>query len=91
MDLRPSHLAELFHMNERALSIQFKHHVGVSLNAYINLLRITQAEELLQAKVTKLKELAKLTGFTDSEHFITCFKKYSGENPRKYRERYLQK
>lgn len=88
-DMSPSLLAELFHMNEFSLSDRFKQHVGGSLHKYVTKLRMTKAEQLLQQSAIKVKETAKLVGYSDVDYFTDCFKKHCGESPKKFRERYL--
>lgn len=63
----------------------FKEEMGVSINAYINNLRMTKAGELLKDKNSYIKEVAVSVGFEDQLYFSRLFKRYYGATPSEYR------
>ena len=63
----------------------FKDETGVSINAYINNLRMTRAGELLADKNSYIKEVAISVGFEDQLYFSRLFKRYYGVTPSEYR------
>lgn len=63
----------------------FKEETSVSINAYINNLRMTRAGELLKDKNSYIKEVAISVGFEDQLYFSRLFKRYYGMTPSEYR------
>lgn len=63
----------------------FKDETGVSINSYINNLRMTRAGELLADKNSYIKEVAISVGFEDQLYFSRLFKRYYGITPSEYR------
>ncbi|MDE6960998.1 MAG: AraC family transcriptional regulator, partial [Lachnospiraceae bacterium] len=63
----------------------FKEETGVSINAYINNLRMTKAGELLRDQNSYIKEVAVSVGFEDQLYFSRLFKRYYGVTPSEYR------
>ncbi|MEK5236321.1 AraC family transcriptional regulator [Paenibacillus sp. FSL L8-0470] len=90
-DLKAPSLAALFHVSEAELSRIFKMHVGIPLNDYVTKLRMAQAEQQLRENALKCSEIAMLAGYSVTDEFIGAFKKYSGRNPKDYREWYLKR
>ena len=89
-------------MNNRTFSIQFlvdrigvgrttfyqkvKILTGMSVNEYINKLRITQALHLLENSDATVSEIADKVGFSYQCHFSTAFKQITGMTPTEYRQ-----
>ncbi|MCE3200214.1 helix-turn-helix transcriptional regulator [Paenibacillus sonchi] len=88
--LELSSLAEMFYLNEADLPRQFKQHVGIAFSDYITKLRMTKAEQLLQDNGLKVGDIARLAGYSGFGGFSSAFKKYSGQSPKAYRERFSQ-
>lgn len=63
----------------------FKEETSISINAYINNLRMTKAGELLRDKNSYIKEVAVSVGFEDQLYFSRLFKRYYGTTPSEYR------
>lgn len=63
----------------------FKEETSVSINAYINNLRMMKAGELLKDKNSYIKEVAVSVGFEDQLYFSRLFKRYYGATPSEYR------
>lgn len=79
-------LAKKFFMNSAYLGQVFSKKNGVSLNQYINTLRMTEAKKLLQQTDLKVYEVAHRVGFDDSNYFITRFEECIGQSPVSYRQ-----
>lgn len=63
----------------------FKEETDISINAYINNLRMTRAGELLKEPNSYIKEVAISVGFEDQLYFSRLFKRYYGVTPSEYR------
>lgn len=63
----------------------FKEETSVSINVYINNLRMMKAGELLKDKNSYIKEVAVSVGFEDQLYFSRLFKRYYGATPSEYR------
>ncbi len=64
----------------------FKEETGLSMNTYINNLRMSKAGELLSDKDSYIKEVAISVGFEDQLYFSRLFKRYYGVTPSEYRK-----
>ncbi len=64
----------------------FKEETGLSMNTYINNLRMSKAGELLSDKNSYIKEVAMSVGFEDQLYFSRLFKRYYGVTPSEYRK-----
>lgn len=89
-------------MNSQTFSIQFlvdrigvgrttfyqkvKILTGMSVNEYINKLRINQALQLLESSDATISEIADKVGFSYQCHFSTAFKQITGMTPTEYRQ-----
>lgn len=69
----PSHMARLF-----------KKHMGISMVAYINKVRIEKAVELLNDGQYSIKAVAELTGYDSLNNFYKYFKIHMGMTPAAY-------
>ena len=66
----------------------FKKDMGVSIIDYLLSRRIAEAKKLLIEGTFSLSEIAKQTGFSDSNYFTRVFKKRTGYTPTEYRKIY---
>ncbi|MBD3240834.1 MAG: helix-turn-helix domain-containing protein [Chitinivibrionales bacterium] len=69
------------------LGAHFKRKTGMSIPAYINHIRIRQAEELLRESALSISEIALTVGYSSSDYFDRQFKKAHGMTPRQFRAR----
>lgn len=83
-DLCLAHLSSVFSMTPTYLSRFFKKSTGISLNEYINIVRITEAEKLLKNPDVTITQVAFACGFNDSNYFSSVFKKAKGITPKKF-------
>ncbi len=73
--LTPEYMARIFKAEEK-----------ISLNQYINQVRIERAKELLLEPDIRVSEVALQVGFDSFSYFSTVFKNYTGVSPREYQE-----
>jgi AraC-like DNA-binding protein/ligand-binding sensor protein len=64
----------------------FKKEVGVSFMCFVNMYRISQAEEMLQKTTRSISEIAFLSGFGSLSQFNRTFKDINGSSPRDFRK-----
>lgn len=74
------------YLNHIYLGQLFKKETGLSLNDYINKVRINKAKKLLKETGAMVYEIADQVGFSDSQYFSTVFKKIVGVSPKEYRD-----
>ena len=71
------------------LSRLFRRFLGVSVYEYLTGYRINKSRELLLTHThMKVQEIALASGFTDTSHFISIFRKYTGTTPLDFRRVY---
>ncbi|WP_202076526.1 helix-turn-helix domain-containing protein [Caldalkalibacillus salinus] len=85
-NLSLSHLSQHFHLNEQYISRLFRQVTGCNIVAYINTVRIHQAQRLLMETNAKMTDIARLVGFKNNVHFSRVFRKCEGMSPSTYRK-----
>ncbi|MCO7125882.1 AraC family transcriptional regulator [Sporolactobacillus shoreicorticis] len=83
-------LAERALMSESHFCRTFKKLYGKTVVAYVNTLRIEQAEKLLQNSPLTITEIAMNVGFNDANYFSRVFKQLKGTPPQTERNRIRQ-
>ena len=78
-------VAEHAHVYSTYISELFKKEMGVSLNDYINNLRVILACELLRSSNRSIGQIAEECGFSDQNYFTKVFKKFLNTTPSSYR------
>lgn len=68
------------------LSDYFKTQMGMSFTNYLLQVRMEKAKELLTNTNEKIYRIAEITGYQNSQYFVTVFKKYTGVTPVEYRK-----
>lgn len=84
-------LSEKFYWSEEYISKMFKEEFGCNLYKYLTSLRIEKAKIMIMNNDVKKSEIIELLGFTDGSHFNRAFKKYTGMNPKTFKETNRQK
>lgn len=84
--LSMKYIADKLYLNHIYLGQIFKKETGISLNDYINKVRISKAKKLLKTANSMVYEVAEQVGFSDSQYFSTVFKKIVGVSPKEYKE-----
>lgn len=85
-DINRNVLAEHFHFSPEYIGKTFRKDMGVSLNDYINTLRVEKAKHLLKNTSTKVIDIALEVGFDTLPYFSSVFKKYTGISPAEFRK-----
>lgn len=84
--LTVSQAARLAGMSSAQLGRTFKQVAGVTLMAYLNHVRLSQAAQLLKQTDRTIAEVAIEVGFSDQSYFDKRFKRAFGQAPREFRE-----
>lgn len=63
----------------------FQRHMHMSVNNYINKIRLEKASVLLEGSSCTITEISNMVGFDDPIYFSRLFKKYYGMSPKTYR------
>jgi two-component system, response regulator YesN len=79
------YVAEYIKLNPSYLGKLFKESTGIHFTEYINQLRLDSAKELLANTNESINNISSLVGFNSNTYFVTCFKKYTGLTPAKFR------
>lgn len=77
-----------FNFSKEYLARYFKKKMGMSMQEYINYLRISEAKQLLCKSDLKIKEISASLGFVDDKYFLKLFKKYENMTPKQYKNAY---
>ena len=81
--------ARRFFLSPGYFSRFFKQEVGVSFMYFVNMYRISQAEEMLFRTRRDVTEIAFMTGFGSLSQFNRTFKDVRGVSPRDFRKNRL--
>ncbi len=79
-------LADEFHLSEKYISRYFKEHFCLTFSHYLNHLRLTGAQRLLETTELSVTDIALRSGFSSVSYFIRMFKECYGVSPLKYRK-----
>lgn len=77
-------MAKKYFVSSNYFSKIFKKATGIGFSEYLNITRISAAQELLANTSMNSTEIAFKCGFNDSNYFIQVFKKIHGITPKKY-------
>lgn len=83
--LTAKQMARLCNMSYSYFSRYFKAVMGKSFTAYLNYVRITEAEKLLLSTDQTVTEIAMATGFASASYFISQFRQLKKMSPHHYR------
>lgn len=83
-DFKISNLCDHFKISRTQLYNIFTKHKKIGVAEYVTSLKIKKATELLKSQQYSVKEIAYMTGFSDSNHFIKVFKKNTGTTPKQF-------
>ena len=85
-ELSLEQVAEHVHLSVCYLSNYFKNKMGMNFTDYLTNFRMEKAKELLIHTNEKIYRVAELTGYQNSQYFVTAFKKKMGITPAEYRK-----
>ncbi|MGN1033090.1 MAG: response regulator [Intestinibacter sp.] len=77
-------IAANLYLSPDYISKLFKAHMGITINKYINKVRIDKAIELFDNKELSVKEVATMTGYDSLNNFYKNFKNATGKTPAMY-------
>lgn len=83
-----SNIADNFYMSKCYLSRIFKEITGFTVNEYINITRIKQAQQLLLHSDYNISQVSEAIGYDSITYFEKVFKKYLECSPLRYRKKY---
>lgn len=83
-----SDIARQVNLSPEYLSRLFKKHSGMRVSDYIISMRMNHAKILMKYTDTPVNEMASLSGYNSTPHFIREFKKTFGKSPQKLRKEY---
>ena len=87
MELTVDGLSGLVYITPQYLSRLFRRFLNCSTYEYLTSFRLSKAKELLITDVRlEVQEIARMTGFSDTSHFIAVFKKIAGVTPLEFRK-----
>jgi transcriptional regulator GlxA family with amidase domain len=89
-DVSIDFLAKRVGMGARNFIRRFKAATGHLPGAYIQMLRICAAKELLEHGATSIQAVASQVGYEDIAFFRALFKRHTGMTPGEYRARFAQ-
>ncbi len=81
-------LAELFYINKFYMTRVFKEQYGVSINTYLQQLKITKAKQLLRFTEASVEEIGIKCGIGEANYFSRLFKQVEGITPSAYRRQW---
>jgi AraC-like DNA-binding protein len=86
-----SFIAEELGYNSKYLSHIFKKKTGIGYTEYLQNFRIKYAISLFENGIDSIKNVALLSGYTDSLYFSTVFKNKTGTSPKNYIKNHFEK
>lgn len=84
--LRLESIAPLFGYNSSYLGKIFTRKVGENFNAYLDRVRIENAQRLLLENHYKTYEVSEKVGYKNADYFYKKFRKYTGMTPSEYKK-----
>jgi AraC-like DNA-binding protein len=82
-------MAEQLGISPRYLNSLFRQAFGITAYAYLIRLRIRKAKEFMSSSDRiSIKDIAQLSGYRDTSHFISAFGKTEGMTPEQFRRLY---
>ena len=81
-------MAKMANMSKRNFQRIFKCALGISPVNYLIQVRLQKARKLLRESDLQIADISVITGFTDSNYFIKCFKQTYGTTPHKFKMRF---
>lgn len=84
-------LADTLFVSPYYLSHVFKKDMNLSPIHYLITRRMGEAKRLLVSTDMKVREVAQMVGYDNPNYFTMLFKKFTGESPKKFKEKHTKK
>ena len=84
-------LCFLFGTNKTTLCQSFKVTYGISINEYINTIKLKEAKRLIREDELSITQISEKLGFNSVHYFCRFFKKESGQSAKEYKKSILSK
>ncbi|WP_171102217.1 MULTISPECIES: helix-turn-helix domain-containing protein [unclassified Ruegeria] len=84
-DLNASAVAEVARLHPKYAMSVFKRSTGVTMNEYIQLLRLNYSQAMLMRGTDNILKIATESGFGSLSNFNRCFRKHTGLSPTQFR------
>ncbi|MDO4308125.1 MAG: AraC family transcriptional regulator [Eubacteriales bacterium] len=81
-------LASVFYINKFYMTRIFKEQFGISINSYLQQVRITHAKQMLRFTDATLENIGVTCGIGEPNYFSRMFKSVEGITPSEYRKRW---
>lgn len=81
-----SELAEIFHIDSRRIASLFERITGMTPVHYLMKYRVSKAKDLLKLTDLSISEIAEAVGYQDHFYFSRVFKKTTAQSPSAYRK-----
>ena len=82
--LSTKHLSSEFNLSEAYLARIFKKALGISVQGYINKVRVEEAKRVLADPKMKIKDITEMIGIQNRQYFFKLFKNLTGKTPNEY-------
>ena len=89
-DISLEEVAHLANMSPSYFCTQFKLRKGMSFKEYLTYVRISKAKYFLSHTNQKIKVIAEMVGFNNSNYFTNVFQKMTNFAPSEYRTMFSQ-
>jgi AraC-like DNA-binding protein/mannose-6-phosphate isomerase-like protein (cupin superfamily) len=89
-DISMQNVAQRLGVSRSRMHAVFKAQSGLTPNDYLQRLRIETAQNLFLSTDRNVTHIAFEVGFSSSQYFATCFRKYTGMTPSQFRQRNRQ-
>lgn len=83
-------VAEYVGVTPNYLCKQFQVHTESKFTAYVNSVRIRQAQILLLTTPMRVTDISDAVGYTDPSYFIRLFREYANHTPMQFRNMFYQ-
>src|SRR5690606_29020056 len=84
-DVKATEIAEWLNITPNHFSYIFKQNKGKNLKEYMDDVRISEAQRLLELTNDKVFEIADQVGYREYKYFVSVFKTVTGMTPKEYR------
>lgn len=88
--IRVEDMAQAFYMSRPYLSSKFKQETGETLTDFILKEKTEEAKRLLLYSDKSATAIASYLGFSSLGHFSQVFKRYSGQTPTEYKDKFIK-